>query len=229
MQLKHVEFDENGVVIILPKGKTGARRVRLVFASSYLKNWLDHHPTRSNKESYIWISRKDNETIACNQAIWSALRRAAKHAGVSKKVNPHAFRHARATYLAKHLTEQELKKYLGWTEGSEMASIYVHLSGRDIDNSILRMNGIAVEETKEDNALKTIKCPKCKEIQDKKASFCFKCGLPLTQEASTTLGTVKTEYMQLADLEEIREMKNALKQELEEISELKEKLLKAGK
>ena len=34
--------------------------------------------------------------------------------------------------------------------------------------------------------------------------------------------------MQFADLEEIREMKNALKQELEEISKLKEMMLKQG-
>jgi integrase/recombinase XerD len=187
MMIKHVEFDENGVVITLPKGKTGARRVRLVFASRYLKNYLDHHPTRSNKESYIWISQRENDTIASNQAIWNSLRRAAKHAGITKKVNPHAFRHARATYLAKHLTEQELKKYLGWTEGSEMASIYVHLSGKDIDDSILRMNGIIVEETKEDNALKTIRCPRCKEIQDKKASFCFKCGMPLNEASKENI------------------------------------------
>jgi hypothetical protein len=35
--------------------------------------------------------------------------------------------------------------------------------------------------------------------------------------------------VQLADLDEIREMKNVLKQELEEISKLKEMMLKAGK
>jgi hypothetical protein len=35
--------------------------------------------------------------------------------------------------------------------------------------------------------------------------------------------------VQLADLDEIREMKNTLKQELEEISKLKEMMLKAGK
>ena len=40
--------------------------------------------------------------------------------------------------------------------------------------------------------------------------------------------SVKADYMQFADVEEIREMKNSLKQELEEISKLKEKMLRAG-
>ncbi len=63
-----------------------------------------------------------------------------------------------------------------------MAGIYVHLSGKNIDNAILRLNGLTTAEMKEDNALKTLKCPRCKEIQDKKALFCFKCGLPLKKE-----------------------------------------------
>lgn len=41
--------------------------------------------------------------------------------------------------------------------------------------------------------------------------------------------SIKGDYMQFADFEEIREMKNSLKQELEEISKLKEMLIKVGK
>jgi|GEM_PF-2779765 hypothetical protein len=41
--------------------------------------------------------------------------------------------------------------------------------------------------------------------------------------------SIKTDYMQLADLEEIREMKNTLKQELEEFSKLKDIMFKNGK
>jgi integrase/recombinase XerD len=32
--------------------------------------------------------------------------------------------------------------YFGWIQGSDMPSIYVHLSGRDIDDAILKANGI---------------------------------------------------------------------------------------
>lgn len=182
LKIKNIEFDENGTVITMPKGKTGARRIRLIFASSYLRNWLSHHPGRDSPESYVWVSSTDGKTLMTVENVWYTLRRAAKNAGIDKKVNPHAFRHARATHLAKDLTEQQLKAYLGWTPDSLMAGIYVHLSGKDLDKAILKLNGLKVEEEPEDNALKTTRCPRCKEIQDKKASFCFKCGLPLNKE-----------------------------------------------
>lgn len=115
------------------------------------------------------------------------LKSVAKRAGIKKNIHPHLLRHSRATYLAKHLTEQQMKSELGWTAGSSMAAIYVHLSGKDRDEAILKMNGIEVQETVSDSALKTIKCPRCREIQDKKAQFCFKCGLPLTKESDKTI------------------------------------------
>lgn len=40
--------------------------------------------------------------------------------------------------------------------------------------------------------------------------------------------SIRYDYMKFADLEEILEMKNALKQELEEASKLKEMMLKLG-
>ncbi len=101
------------------------------------------------------------------------------------------------------------------------------MSGRDVDNAILKLHGIETGEATKKFIVN--KCPRCKEMNPENALFCFKCGLPLTQETATTVEFVKTDYMQLANLDEIREMKNTLKQELEEISKLKEIMLKAGK
>lgn len=111
------------------------------------------------------------------------LQRAAKHAGIKKKVNFHAFRHARATHLANDLTEQQLKVYLGWKAGSNMAATYVHLSGKDVDAALYRANGMEVPKTDNSKSLKMMKCPRCKEMQDSKSTYCYKCGMPLTSEA----------------------------------------------
>lgn len=192
LQLKHIVFDENGAVITLPKGKTGARRIRLVFSAGYLRNWIDNHPLKLDRNSWLWASSWDEKVHVHYMTFWGSLRLAAKRAGIEKRVNPHSFRHARATHLARDLTEQQLKAYLGWTASSNMAGIYVHLSGKDLDKAILKLNGIATEEEPEHKALKTIKCPRCKEIQDKKASFCFKCGIPLNETSSTKIDSDKT-------------------------------------
>jgi integrase/recombinase XerD len=70
------------------------------------------------------------------------LNKLAKKAGINKKIHPHLFRHSRATYMANYLTEAQMNMYFGWVQGSNMPSIYVHLSGRDIDDAVLKANGI---------------------------------------------------------------------------------------
>jgi len=35
-----------------------------------------------------------------------------------------------------------MNDYFGWVQGSGMPSVYVHLSGRNVDDAILKANGI---------------------------------------------------------------------------------------
>jgi len=71
-----------------------------------------------------------------------------------------------------------MKQYLGWVQGSEMAAIYVHLSGRDVDNALLRMHGIVTEDTK-DVQMSPKKCTRCNMMNSPTTKFCSKCGLAL--------------------------------------------------
>ena len=75
------------------------------------------------------------------------LKSVAQNAGIDKPINPHHFRHSRATDLAKKLTEAQLCQYMGWIQSSKEAATYVHLSGRDMDKAILTLHGLAEEET----------------------------------------------------------------------------------
>lgn len=44
MKIKHVTFDKYGGVVILPKGKTVSRRIRIIDSVPDLKKWLESHP-----------------------------------------------------------------------------------------------------------------------------------------------------------------------------------------
>jgi integrase len=203
IQLKHITFDENGVIIVIPKSKTGSRRIRLVYSASYIREWVNVHPKQADREAILFCALREPYPVMSEAGLHDQLIRIAKKAGTKKPVNPHAWRHAAATRLAKHLTEQELKIYLGWTQGSNMAATYVHLAGKDIDDSILKMHGLAVEENKTDT-LKTDRCPRCKEINPANASYCLKCGMPLNRTSSTKIETSKSKVLleALARLEE---------------------------
>jgi site-specific recombinase XerD len=118
-----------------------------------------------------------------HKVVYKLLNELAKKANVKKPINPHALRHARATFLANKLTEAQMKEFFGWTQGSKMASVYVHLSGRDMDNALLSLYGILPKE-KEIEKLGAKVCPRCNEKNDPTAKFCRRCGFVLDAETA---------------------------------------------
>jgi integrase/recombinase XerD len=105
-----------------------------------------------------------------------------KKAGLHKRIYPHLLRHSRATELANFLTEAQMKELLGWVQGSDRASTYVHLCGRDVDGALLAANGITPDrEDKKPLALSLAKCPRCGKGSGSNAQFCPVCGMVLDQ------------------------------------------------
>jgi site-specific recombinase XerD len=140
LQLKHVHFDEHGAQLIV-SGKTGMRRVRIIESATKLRQWLEHHPDRGNPDAPLWTRLHRNSALSYGRAS-DVLEELGRKAGIKKRIYPHLFRHSRATALANHLTESQLKGHFGWTQASAMAGIYVHLSGKDVDDALLRLHGI---------------------------------------------------------------------------------------
>jgi len=147
MQLKHVEFVDDNLSRILLDGKTGPRKVPIVNSTKHLRTWLSFHPLRDNPNAYLWTKlilrqeqgRTKEEPISY-EGVRMLLQKLFAKSGIKKECNPHLFRHSRATFLSKHLTEAQLKQFFGWTQSSDMAARYVHLSGRDLDSALLKIN-----------------------------------------------------------------------------------------
>lgn len=183
LRIRQVSFDDYGAVLMVT-GKTGQRRVRIIASAPALANWLENHPSKDDGSSHLWISLATNykDQPLNHRGLYETLKTLARKAGITKKVNPHAFRHARATHLANKLTEQQLKAIFGWTQGSEMASVYVHLSGRDVDNALLELHGLTTQ-AKSEPKFKIKICPRCDERNSPDAKYCKRCALTLDAEA----------------------------------------------
>lgn len=182
LSIKNVSFDKYGAKLMVD-GKTGMRRVRIVSSTPALATWFDSHPFKEYLGASLWLgigTRNKNKGLRYD-AIKRLLERIAEKAGIKKKVNPHAFRHARATHLANHLTEAQMKEYFGWVRNSDMASIYIHLSGRDTDKALLELYGLK-KEGKEEMVLKPKVCSRCKTSNSPTSDFCRKCGQVLSPE-----------------------------------------------
>jgi ribosomal protein L40E len=174
-----VSFDEYGAVIVV-KGKKGERRIRLVTSAPCLASWMDIHPERDTPDAPLWVNiGTTNHGRAYDyNAARKLLRELAEKAGVRKRVNPYSFRHSTATYMANFLTEAQMCEFFGWKQGSKMPSIYVRLSGRDIDNRLLELHGLKPKENQGmEQAVKT--CPRCGVKNSPASKLCSRCGSAL--------------------------------------------------
>lgn len=177
---KHIQFDDYGAILIVD-GKTGMRRVRVVASAPALGLWRDNHPNKENPEAPLWINLATNQKgkdLDYRGACY-IMERLAERAGVKKKVNPHSFRHARATHLASSLTEAQMKELFGWVQASKMAAVYVHLSGRDVDHALLELYGLKPPDDAVHNRNLVKTCPRCNERNTWDAKFCKRCALVL--------------------------------------------------
>ena len=198
MKIKSVRFDNYGALLVVPfEGKTGTRQVRIIGDSvPYLRAWLDNHPSRNdfNAPLFCNISEGIRGRTMTYDDVRKALRSALKRAGITKRIYPHLFRHTRASILASRVAEAPLESQMGWVPGTKQMATYVHLSGKQADEAILKAYGVEVQ----DNGIvepKPVKCPRCGESNPSDGNYCRKCWLPLTIEATLELKE-KEEHIQ---------------------------------
>ncbi|MGB7637245.1 MAG: hypothetical protein WCF06_00630 [Nitrososphaeraceae archaeon] len=89
------------------------------------------------------------------------------------------FRHSRATHLVKHLTEAQMYVFFGWIVRTKVVRMYIHLSGRDVDNALIALNESGSAKVEDDYKIKPIHCKRCAEAISPSMNFCAKCALPV--------------------------------------------------
>jgi site-specific recombinase XerD len=182
-----LRIDAKGALLML-RGKTGERMVRIIAYAKLLQQWLSVHPLQSMPEYPIWISEATNYK---NQPLGirgaeKIIEAALPKAGLANKhTRLYLLRHSRATHLAKHLTEAQMCVFFGWVQGTQVVRRYIHLSGKDVDNVLLAINNggpVQAEEYK----LKTITCIRCAEGISPGMNFCPRCSLAIDLQEQYT-------------------------------------------
>lgn len=191
LRLRDVSFDEYGAVLTLPKTatnlKTGSRRIRVLRCTPYLRAWFDNHPHKGEPNAPLWIStavRNSGDRLNAS-ALNYIVTQAAESAKITKDVWPHLFRHSRATACAKEgWPEAEMRHFFGWSKDSDMPSRYVHLSGKDYEENMLRRAGKLDANYVSPQPLATRVC-QCGHENGATSDYCAlaTCGKPLTLKA----------------------------------------------
>jgi integrase/recombinase XerD len=205
-----IKLDTNGAISIL-RGKTGERRVRIVSFTKLLQQWLDIHPLKSQKQFPLWISQATNyknEPLGLRGAQ-KIIEEALLKANLDKHRRLYLLRHSRATHLCKYFTEAQMCIFFGWAIGTKVVRRYIHLSGKDLDNTLLSISQ-GRQIAQEDYQLKTIKCNICSEILSPTQRYCSRCGLScdLSQQYSLENKIMK-------ENNELKQQMQTMKKEME--------------
>lgn len=108
----------------------------------------DHEKNNSN--AYLWINLGTNNYGA--QIKYDFIRRTiiriAKRVNFKTRVFNHLFRHSRAMELAEHLTQAQMEDHLGWVHGSDMSENSIHMSGKQLDESLHKMAELSKRKMK---------------------------------------------------------------------------------
>lgn len=134
-----------------------------------------------------------------------------------------ALRHSGATRLATVLKETQTCEFFGWAKNSDMPSIYVHLSGRDIDETLFEQYGIKRLKRKEakESQLTPRKCPRCKTENSVSAMYCQRCS------AILDLATAIELEISRRDADEIMEI--IMREVIERVPEMLKEIIKENK
>lgn len=191
LRIGDVEFDGLGARLLVD-GKTGRDYVRIMSSSPILATWLDNHPLRDDPKSPIWIGLERNGMRQLSYTYARAiLQDCSKRAKLKKRVWFHLFRHTRGTEASTKLNSQQLCALMGWKQGSDMPSVYIHLSGEDIDQAQAVMNGIRVERENKASLEYRI-CSRCEHKNSSISKFCNKCGLCLDLKSAVELDQARS-------------------------------------
>lgn len=215
-----IEDRQKGKKVVID-GKTGPRRLPLKDCVPHLNRWLNEHPT-GESEDPLWTKLRSPESVSYNYIRQKILQKTADRADIDKPVNPHHYRHSRASELATEFTEAQLCEWFGWVQGSDQPAKYVHLSGRDIDDAFDNLHGEDTSDTVRESYHD--ECPRCEWLNEDGVKFCGRCGFdleegedaPETDVVSKAIDEVLQDIYPDADPQAIEDQKGMIAREMVE-------------
>jgi len=131
--LKVSDIDSQRMMIRVERGKGGVGRD--IPLSPALLETLREYWRWKKPRTYLFPStqsKRGKEQPISDKTVWYACKEAARHAGLTKRVNPHCLRHSFATHLLEGGTDLRTIQILLGHGDLETTAKYLHLSQRHL-------------------------------------------------------------------------------------------------
>jgi integrase/recombinase XerD len=131
--LKFADIDSERMVIHVRQGKGG--RDRDVLLTPKLLDTLREYWRWMKPKTYLFPGTVNNwraDVPITEKIVWTAVAKAAKHAGITKHVSPHTLRHSFATHMLEAGADlRTIQVLLGHAKLAD-TTVYLHLSRRHL-------------------------------------------------------------------------------------------------
>lgn len=196
LRIGNINFDQYGAIVNIQQSKTKPRPIRIISAATYLRAWINIHPLKDNQDGPLWLrlqSNPEKQEVIGIANFGKILKVTSKRAGIKKRMYPYVLRHSRTTHLTKQYPDQVVKKITGHSPTSKHFEVYLHMTNQDVDNAVLKRNGLLRPEEELKNELeKPIVCWNCKTFNSSGAKICESCNFSLDiSEMAETLKIIK--------------------------------------
>ncbi len=146
LNLKDITFRDDIMAVNFRNGKIGPRKVYTVESIPLMRNWLKEHPSRRPDDPLFTILQSSHSADGVRRMSYRAAAQQLNSAGErsmvpeKKRWNPHGWRRARATDMArKGMNQPNMNSFFGWVPGSQVPKYYIRLAQKDVEKSIRRL------------------------------------------------------------------------------------------
>jgi len=239
IKLGNVKFDQYGVLITCPKGKTGPRPVRGIECAALLSQWIESHPLKDHVNAPLFCATR-NQSAHVRLVGRVGYARTEKQekavnlgdpldAGTIAKIVKRCW----ATVIARHPEVQGIRVYTHI--GRHFSATKAAGSGKMNTQALklrfgwktnampdvyCHLTGADADQqylaangiVQEDTASKPMTCPRCHFGNVTGTDYCGRCGSPLTLAIAQKLEEKKTGFEEMEkDPEVLAEITKRLK------------------
>ncbi len=218
---KDIEIKGDYGILKISESMTKKRDIPLYESLPYIREYLSRSEFKPNDKLFNY--KNDNTLNSHLLYVGNKIAKNHPKKWNGKKLYPHLFRHSRLTELAlTKLNEPQIRKFAGWTGGSNMPETYFHLDDSDLEE-VLAPDYIEKKESKKRKEKKPKLCSICKTENAQENLFCWKCGNNIKEGNKKEIGIEL--LAQPYKIDEIKEENKELKKEIKNLKQKVEQLV----